>query len=189
MFEATIKMRATAAAVALTIGAILPLTSGDAGATVAPAGTIMLRARSFTLAVHESTCMATLHDEANGVSSSPVPFLSLYNRVADARAVNLDPCVSVSVARLHTGRDVLRVQAAHGYGSVDIAWNSSGGSASGSPLVSHISFRLESIAAWHADPVERYNDFDIILDPYHQLLPPRTQPCNLLYLVTMVIGC
>lgn len=84
----------------------------------------------------------------------------LYNRVADNRARNLDPCVAVAPAA-QGDPSLLRVVAAHGYGTVDLQW-STGGAA-------WVVFELASLSAWNADPTEKHIQmaaFDAgILDP------------------------
>ena len=114
-----------------------------------PIATITLEAPTFTLALDTSTCMATVHPQNSSSSASastPVPFLQLYNRVADACQSNLEACTSIT---LLANQSILRVEAAHGYGHVDISFKPGGGGGS-SAHSSHILFRIASLDAWHA---------------------------------------
>ena len=86
-------------------------------------------------------------------SSTPVPFMSLYNRVSDSRPTNLSPCSRVTLrSGGGGGLTVLEVFAAHGAGSLLIIANVS--------TSGHLFLRLGSLAAWHGrDPIERHVEF------------------------------
>eukprot|EP01043_Picozoa_sp_COSAG02_P078434 COSAG02_NODE_17652_length_989_cov_0.860674_1_plen_245_part_10 len=114
-------------------------------------GSITLAAPNFTISISPETCLATatctVDDAGTALVSMPVPFLSFYNRVSDAREENLEGCVSLT----RTENDVLRVTAAHGAGSVDI-------SVSSHP--EHLLFTVKDISSWTgADPVEKHLAF------------------------------
>jgi hypothetical protein len=144
---------------------VLLLLVGPVGRPIADAGMIELTTPSFTIALDPATCLATttitqqLAPGGAVRSSTPVPFVSLYNRVADSRPTNLSPCDRVALLS-QTGRlaagprgpglTVLQVFAAHG-GSLQIIANTT---SSG-----HLFFRLGSLAGWGGDPVERHLEF------------------------------
>ena len=111
---------------------------------------ITLATPRFNISIAPSSCLATSSyrgPDGTLLTSSPVPFLSFYNRVSDARDQNLEGCVSVARA----GSDVLRVKAAHGAGSVDI-------SVSAQP--EHLLFTVADLSGWSgADPVEKHLAF------------------------------
>ena len=76
----------------------------------------------------------------NGRSSVPEPLLLLYNRVADNRPQDWDPCVRATALGNHT----VRIFADHGYGSVDIGVVA---------FPRWLRFEVLSLTMWHADPV------------------------------------
>lgn len=91
---------------------------------------------------------------------SSVPFMALYNRVADNRSQNLENASSCELLggtirnryastsnQFTTG--TIRVYPMHGYGWIDIRFNTSE-----SP--SRVAFTIQNISSWHADPVERH---------------------------------
>ena len=142
-----------------------PLLKGDGGP-------IVIKTRTFSLSIEPTTCLCTTiyHHSTNsggaGIVSDPVPFLSFYNRVADARDSNLDSCTSASLVSV-TGANntninninnnssggssaTIRVVAPHSAGSVDITVAAKDGGP-------HILFEVASISRWTgADPVEKY---------------------------------
>ena len=110
---------------------------------------IELKAKHFSLSIDPSTCNATMTlSQARG---QPTPFVSLYNRVSDNRPQNMEACVGVSVIGDvgNPSSQLLRVSAAHGYGSVDVAVDVS---ASGAALT----FELGDLRRWDGDPDERH---------------------------------
>ena len=165
-------------------------TANAAGAhTDANAGPIVIATPTFSLTINQSTCLCTTTYYGSGGSksnanidgarvSTPVPFLSFYNRASDARDSNLDACTSVFKA----SDTVLRVVAPHGAGSIDLSFaakggssissagggggggdgnaaNSSSSSGSSSPHP-HVVFEVVSISGWSgADPIEKHVAF------------------------------
>ena len=126
----------------------------------------------WELNVSRSSCLATAAWAGPGGGGmrrvgSPVPLLSLYNRVADSRRTNLSPCVQVELlqapgggggseepgensisAALPVPTTRLRVHAEHGAGSIDVELRQQAGA---------LFFRLASLDSWSgADPVERH---------------------------------
>lgn len=113
---------------------------------------VTVRAAEFELAIALGTCeaVAAYHAADGRVRTGrPVPLLSLYNRVSDGHAVNLSPCESVKVLE-HGRAPQLRVQAAYGYGFVDVLLQ---------PTAHALDFRIISLSGWHADPVEKHLEF------------------------------
>ena len=127
--------------------------SGDDGGSTSPSAAV-IRAPGFKLSIALDTCQAVATYTGDGSrqrsrAGTPVPLLSLYNRVADGRPVNLSPCERAEII----GRSSplrLRLHAAYGYGSVDVSLQ---------PSSSALAFRLENTSGWHADPVERHLAF------------------------------
>lgn len=119
------------------------------GAVPAPnEAAITLATPTFSISINSDTCLATATYSGGGggapLTSTPVPFVSFYNRVSDAREENLAGCVSVA----RTDSSTLRVTAAHGAGSVDI---------SVSTHPEHLLFTVKNISGWTgADPVEKH---------------------------------
>eukprot|EP00937_MAST-01D_sp_MAST-1D-sp2_P002385 g2385.t1 len=130
-----------------------------------------MRARHFVLAIDGASCNATMRwksgtglllPEGAPTTGTPTPLLSLYNRVSDNRATNMDACTSVSVVaapassdRNRSGSDggndevLLRVSAAHGYGYVDVA-------AAVAPGGAFVTFTARALGSWTADPTEKH---------------------------------
>ena len=117
---------------------------------------ILIQAADFSLSLSES-CTATATVRATPLQTaqigSPVPFVRLYNRVNDTHDIDLEPCVSLSLVSGNTTMGVLRVEAAHAYGTLDFSFTVS----AASPNV--IVFTLEKLSDWHADPVEKNIEF------------------------------
>jgi hypothetical protein len=120
---------------------------------------ITVAAPRFELSIVPRTCeaVATFTGSGRRRIGVPVPLLSMYNRVADGLPTNLSPCERVEIianSSADTGAYVvglrLRVFAAHGYGSVTILLQ---------PTASALTFRVENLTGWHADPVERHLAF------------------------------
>ena len=155
------------------------LALAGAGPGAGDAGTIDIVTSQFTIHVDKRTCLATTvwanpcagGPGAGGASpptcgaaktSAAVPFLSLYNKVADAHDANMEPCTTaeelgaLSVPRATANHQAgatrtIRVSAAHGYGTVDILVEVS--------AAGHVYFKVASLAKWSADPVERHLEF------------------------------
>lgn len=107
------------------LAALLALSAavGNNSPAHTPLAPIVLFTKTFSLSLDPATCLAqaTYHPpQANAKLrvGAAVPFLSLYNRVADAREQNLDCCVAIaSVQDDHSagnasGPTLLRVTAA-----------------------------------------------------------------------------
>ena len=93
-----------------------------------------------------SNCSAVATNTRNGRSSVPEPLLLLYNRVADNRPQDWDPCVRATALGNHT----VRIFADHGYGSVDIGVVA---------FPRWLRFEVLSLTMWHADPVQKHLQF------------------------------
>jgi hypothetical protein len=129
---------------ALTLPVFVCVTLTLLVAAAADAPIVSFRTKLFTMDLF-SDCTAQ-STYISGASSSRVPFVSLYNRVADAHAMNLEPCVSLRAGK----RGIVSVGAAHDYGEVDIAIKEHD---------TYLLFNVSSLRAWHADPVERHLAF------------------------------
>eukprot|EP00041_Stephanoeca_diplocostata_P019095 m.405729 g.405729 ORF g.405729 m.405729 type:complete len:1069 (-) comp21209_c0_seq2:189-3395(-) len=134
-----------------------------------------IAAALFSLTFKPDNCTVTLLN-CSEIPSAPqkgvdvcsdgttVPFMTLYNRVADNHPKNLEEASSCELLRGFPyeapGREsarqystgTIRVYSKHDYGWIDIFFNTS-------ELPSRVSFSVENITAWHADPVERHIAF------------------------------
>ena len=102
---------------------------------IAHAAPIRISTSSFTIELDGSTCTARLLD-----TGTAVPFLSLYNTVADARPQNFEPCVSAQ--QLRPG--ALRVTAANGYGTVDVTYSACEAAGKGDSVL----FGVSNTSGW-----------------------------------------
>jgi hypothetical protein len=114
---------------------------------------IVLQTNTFSLSIDRKSCACSiqqLHHPALPSritnNASTVPFVSLYNRVADAHLTDLGACVSVS----EPSPGVLVVEAPHGAGNVSIGVEIDGGA---------VVFTIVSVAQWLAEPSERHLAF------------------------------
>jgi sucrose-6-phosphate hydrolase SacC (GH32 family) len=103
------------------------------------------------------TLFADCHVQATNThtnsSSLKSPLLVMYNRVADARPTDWEPCVGASAV----GNRMLRISAAHAeYGSVDIQYTAAGADAAGG----WITFKIVDISRWTGDPKQKHLSFN-----------------------------
>eukprot|EP01045_Picozoa_sp_COSAG04_P000655 COSAG04_NODE_17_length_40288_cov_9.152728_11_plen_1187_part_00 len=155
--------RGTSARYILHVTFPLPLPEPDASVAVGFASPIASRmAEHFNLSVFADCTVTVLH-KRTGVSSPREPLALMYNRVSDNRDANLEPCVS---ARALPGSDIVRLTAAHGYGSVDLRIQARS---------KWVVLELANMSLWHADPTEKHLVFA-------QMCPsdmcPSGQICN-----------
>ena len=115
-----------------------------------PAVAARLHLRSFGLRVF-ADCTATVTSTRTNISSVPEPLLLLYNRVADNRAANLDPCVRASAVRQSSDKQrvELAVSAPHGAGELLIALVASADRR-------WVTFQLSDLSRWHGDAEQRH---------------------------------
>jgi hypothetical protein len=104
---------------------------------------IIINASSFSIALDGATCTARLLD-----SGTPVPFMSLYNKVADSRPRNFEPCVSAR--QLRPG--LLRVTAANGYGTVDVSYSACEAGGKGASIL----FGVSDASDWLVPAADRH---------------------------------
>ena len=116
---------------------------------------IVLSAKHFSLSIDPATCNATMawrggiqRFMARGVGT-PTPFLSLYNKVADNHVQNMEACTGVTLLGISGPARLLRVSAAHGYGSIDVTVTVSDSKAV-------LTFVAHDLSKWHADPHEKH---------------------------------
>ena len=115
----------------------------------------------FSVAVYANcSAQTTLVD---GRKSVLQPLMLLYNKVSDNRPQNSEPCIAVAPASVVAGvadPSLLRVVAAHGYGTLDLRYTIG---------TAWVTFELAAIADWKADPTEKHIQFARldtgILDP------------------------
>jgi hypothetical protein len=82
----------------------------EANPIVTEANPIVIKAKMFSIAIDPTTCLATTTYTNAAMVSVPVPFMSLYNRVADARAANMDACVATELIHVTSPLEaVLRI--------------------------------------------------------------------------------
>ena len=135
-------------------------TTGEYPKAVAPPpppAPIEFTAQHFTLSLDPTTCNATMEWTSSvgaafrtRQTSEPQPFVSLYNKVADAQATNLEACAGVALVSRNATAALLRVSARHGYGTLDL---------SVSVHDALVTITVADARAWHADPVERHLGF------------------------------
>lgn len=90
-----------------------------------------------------SDCSVVVTNLRNNITSLPEPLAMLYNKVADAHPVNLDPCISASVVNGNT----LRLTASHGYGTLDLSVTAG---------KEWIVFQIVDLSSWNADPEQKH---------------------------------
>ena len=133
---------------------ILVLTSSLC--SIAVSKPILIQAADFSLSLSEScTATATVRATPQQIAQigSAVPFVRLYNRVNDTHDIDLEPCVSLSLLSGNSTNGILRVDAAHAYGTIDFSFTVS----AASPNV--VVFTLEKLSDWNADAVEKNIEF------------------------------
>ena len=131
----------------------LLLTIGTSHGAVQP---IELNLEYYSLLIDPATCNSTMkwHENVRAPGATigtPTPFVSFYNRVSDNRAVNMEACTNVELLE-HSSNSantswLLRVGAAHGYGSVYLAVKASG---------AVLNLTVHDLSEWRADPVEKH---------------------------------
>lgn len=115
---------------------------------------IQIRTATFALVINQSSCTATAIFQ--GRRGAAVPLVALYNRPADNRPLDFEPCVSAAVLPESpndpgaAASATLRVTAAHGYGTVDLAINAS------SAPSGHIYFCVKRVSDWRVDSWDRH---------------------------------
>ena len=115
-----------------------------------PSPVATITAPTFRIAVY-ANCTAQTTLLADGRVSALQPLVSLYNRVADNNARDLDPCVAAMAVPGQNGQNgqsnTVRLTASHGYGSIDLAWK---------VHPSWVTFELSDLSQWHGDPTEKH---------------------------------
>ena len=126
---------------------------------------------SFTYSI-ASDCTTVVTNLHNGLASVKEPFVKLYNNPHDNQPTDFSACISASL--LHTTTDPavpktlhLRLQAAHGYGSIDI---------SVTPSANFVTFELVSLTTWAAPPASRHISFALSCPVDMCPLPNATAP-------------
>jgi hypothetical protein len=119
-----------------------------------PAAEVLsVHAGQFSLSIY-ANCSAVATHLRTGARSDPANgLIKMYNRVSDSHLSNWDSCVGASL--LAPG--VVRVDAAHDYGSVDIGVSSAEGSTPSS--AGWVTFTLLNISSWHADNLQKHVQF------------------------------
>ncbi len=114
-----------------------------------PADQINIDTSLFTLSISADTCTAVTSlkfETSANRTSTPVPLISLYNKISDARANDWGACTKVQ----SPSPGLLDVYAAHDYGHVRLQYTVAS---------DYIVWTVKSTADWHADPVERHIAF------------------------------
>eukprot|EP01052_Picozoa_sp_SAG31_P014233 SAG31_NODE_876_length_11307_cov_3.506781_9_plen_203_part_00 len=132
---------------------LMPAAASAAAAAAAarvPAAAVVaqLQLPHFALRVH-ADCTATVTSTRTNSSSAPEPLLQLYNRVADNRPSNLDPCSRADAQTGRGGKVGLTVTAPHGAGTLDIALSASADRR-------WVTFELTDLSRWRGDPLQRH---------------------------------
>jgi hypothetical protein len=93
---------------------------------------------------------------AGVVQGSFVPFLSLFNRIADGREEDFSDCIAVehlaSVRDSINSTGTLRVTAAHGQGNVDLSYNAT---------AQYITFGIHSTSNWNVPADQMHLHFGL----------------------------
>ena len=114
-----------------------------------PEDQINIETSLFTLSISADTCtvVTSLKFETAGIrTSTPVPLLSLYNKISDARASDWDACTKVR----SPSAGLLDIYAAHEYGHIRMQYTVAS---------EYIVWSINSTADWHGDPIERHIEF------------------------------
>jgi hypothetical protein len=135
----------------------------------------------FNLSFFRNCTAQTVSLMSDGRRSSLQPIATLYNKVADGQLQDNDKCTAATIVSTSTTDDVpqtlrLQLTAAHGYGSIDVDVHAGPPSStmpsstmpsstmSDVPGSEWLIFRVASLAAWHADPIERHIQFGVFGD-------------------------
>ena len=122
----------------------------------------------FSLAIF-ANCSAVATNLRTRASSKTLALLSMFNRASDNHHEDFDPCVAASLV----SPGVVRVVAAHDYGTVDIGvkLTHGGGKTGGSGATENAALMLQPRSAgfvtftvlktsdWHGDPLQKHLTF------------------------------